>query len=74
MMGFVTRFNNPGFLVRIFTLMPEHLLSLEVQASQRSRHLLLILMFPGEIKECITGPAVELRLSHAFHHRRQDSG
>ena len=32
-------------------------------------------MFPGEIKGCIKGPAVELLcLRRAFHHRRQDVG
>lgn len=59
-MSSVTCFNNPGSSVRIFALMPGHLLSLELQASQRSRHLPLILMFPGEIKDCLTGPAVGL--------------
>lgn len=72
-MSFATRSNNPGFLVRIFTLMPGHLLSLELQASPRSRRLSLILMFPGEIKECQTRPAVELLcLRCAFHQRRQN--
>ena len=37
--------------MRIFTLKPGHLLSLELQASQRSRRLSLVLIFPSEIKE-----------------------
>lgn len=76
-MDFLTSFNNSGFLVRIFTLMPGHLLSSALQASQRSRRLSQTLLYPGEMKECLAGASSVILVPETrrvFHHGRQDTG